>query len=164
MNRTFRFILAGLITMGLVLAATTVWAGSKNGTLGPIVHEVHQNCSGNKSVNMGDAVFSLTTGDTTCNFVVLRTKNPQSYFGPLNNGSTIRSDGFVVNVTGVSTNVVVCFAYSPIDAKKNSTIWVFKSPNWVNLGGVVQSGSPKVFYQVEAQPVLPWLVLAKPST
>ncbi len=143
MNRTFKFILAGLVTICLALLATGVWAETKNGSLGPKIHEVHKNCSGNKSINMGDATFSLTTADTTCNFDVVRTKYPQSFFGPLNNGLVFRSDGFLVTVTGADTNVIVCFAYSPIDADKNSTIWVFNSPNWVNLGGVVQSGSPK---------------------
>jgi hypothetical protein len=143
MNRTFKLILAGLVTIGLALASTSVWAAYRVGTLGPTVHEVHKYCSGNKNINMGDATFSLTTSDTTCNFGVVRTKYPQSFFGPLQNGLVFRSDGFLVTVTGASTNVLVCFAYSPSDASKHSTIWVFNSPNWVNLGGVVSSGSPK---------------------
>ena len=142
MKRTSKFILAGLLVISLLLAATSVWAGTRTGTLGPLVHDVKKIGDGNKTINMGDATFTITTSDSGYSFEVVRTKVANSFFGAPPAGLAYRSDGFMVSSSSSGASLVTaCFAYTPQDASKEAAIYVYSGGSWTFLGGSV-SGSP----------------------
>jgi hypothetical protein len=144
MNRTIMFILAFLLTISLALTATSVWAGTKNGTLGSGIREKYIECNGNKIANMGDVIFEVITQETKCGVEIERVKTPQLLIGRPPKGLAFRSDGFEVTTTLVTqpASLKVCFSYSPLDAHKNSKIYVYNGNSWISLGGIIQSGSP----------------------
>jgi hypothetical protein len=137
MNCTLKFVLAGLLTIGLVVLATSVWAQTtQSGSLGPTVN-TRRSTSG--SINMRDATFTCLT--SPCDFSVNRV-NPT---GALPAGMAFRSGGFHVHSnTGAPILVQMCFAYTPQDAEKGSDIFLQTDGGWVSLGGVVSADSPKL--------------------
>ncbi len=146
MKRPFKFILAGLLALGLVLVATNAWAESRKvGTLGDIIDSVQKDLSGDKTVDMGDGSFKMITLETKGYFEVVRIKTPQTFFGPLPGGLEFLSDGFhfYTNV-GSTAKVEVCFAYTPSDANKRAGIFVYGSNGWESLGGEIRPGNPKL--------------------
>jgi hypothetical protein len=124
MNRKTRFIIAVIVTLVLAVAGTTVWAGSKEGSLGHKIHYLKQRC--NTTINMGDATFTMTVaGKPICDFEVTRTKVPNSFMLHAPYGLDFISDGFIVEGgpdDGIGV-LEVCFAYSPRDEKKNAQIY-----------------------------------------
>lgn len=123
MNRKTRFIIATIVTLLLLVAGTTVWAGSKESSLGRIIHDLKQPC--NTLINMGDATFRMTiAGKAICNFEVIRTKVPNTFMGNAPLGLEFISDGFEVIGPADRIGILeVCFAYSPRDEKKNAQIY-----------------------------------------
>lgn len=124
MNRKTRFIIAAIVTLVLAVVGTTVWAGSKESTVGPMIGDLKQDC--NTTINMGDATFTMTVaGKEICSFEVTRTKVPNTDMGGAPEGLEFRSDGFIV--TGGPSDGIgmleVCFAYSPLDEEKNAQIY-----------------------------------------
>ncbi|MGC1376307.1 MAG: hypothetical protein WA821_08795 [Anaerolineales bacterium] len=143
MNRKTRLILAVIITLVLAVAATTVWAGSKEGSVPGKIHDGHGACNGG-AINMGDATFTMTVGDKIiCNFEVTRTKVPNVFMSGAPEGLEFRSDGFIVTggpVDGIGM-LEVCFAYSPQDEARNAQIYaVFGSQQ--TILPAVKEGTP----------------------
>jgi len=142
MNRKIRFIIAAVATLVLVVVAGTVWAGSKESSLGPMIHNATQSC--NTMISMGDATFEMTiAGDKMCNFEVIRLKVPNSIMGGAPEGLEFRSDGFeVIGPTDRIGMLEVCFAYSPLDEEKNAQIYaVFRNEPAI-LPGVITGDDP----------------------
>jgi len=142
MNRRIRFILAAIVTLALAVVGTTVWAGSKEGTTGHIIHHLKQPC--NSLINMGDATFRMTVdGKAICSFEVTRTKVPNVKMGGAPIGLVFRSDGF--EVTGGPKDGIgileVCFAYSPEDKNKNAAIYAVFGSEQTILPSVID-GTP----------------------
>ena len=142
MNRKTRLILAVIITLVLAVAATTVWAGSKEGSVPGKIHDLKQAC--NTTINMGDATFTMTVaGKKVCEFEVTRTKVPNVFMSGAPEGLEFRSDGFIVTggpVDGIGM-LEVCFAYSPQDEARNAQIYaVFGSQQ--TILPAVKEGTP----------------------
>lgn len=145
MKRTYKLVLAALITIVLAAIGTTVWAGTKNGSLGNKIHHLYRNCSQTQAIHMGDATFTLLNDDLRCKFEVERYKVPNTFFGPFPDGLETRSDGFNTILHYSSpASLQVCFAYSPLDAGKNAQVYSYANGTLVNIGGVVQSGPPRM--------------------
>ena len=142
MNRKTRLIIAVIVTLVLAVAATTVWAGSKEGSLGKKIHDARGICNG-ATVNMGDATFTMTAaGQEICDFEVTRLKIPNSAMGGAPEGLKFRSDGFkVTGPTGRVGMLTVCFAYSPQDEAKNAQIYALFGSQQTILPGV-KTGPP----------------------
>jgi hypothetical protein len=123
MNGKTRFIIAAIVTLVLAIAATTVWAGSKESSLGPIIQTATQKC--NTTINMGDATFTITVAEEKiCNFTVTRLKVPNTAMGGAPEGLEFRSDGFEVSAPlDIIGMLEMCFAYSPLDEEKNAQIY-----------------------------------------
>lgn len=123
MNRKIRFIIAIIVTLTLLVVGTTVWAGSKESSLGPTIHDVTQAC--NTTINMGDATFTMTVaGEEVCTFQVIRLKVPNTAVGSPPDGLEFRSDGFqVIGPENRIGMLEVCFAHTPLDAEKNAQVF-----------------------------------------
>lgn len=143
MNQKTRLIIAAIITLVLVATATTVWAGSKEGSLGSKIHE-GIGCNDNGIINMGDATFTMWVGDRViCDFTVTRNKVPNSHMGAAPDYTEYRSDGFTVSggpKDGIGL-LQVCFAYTPQDKAKHAMIVGAASNEIFTLPGAVQ-GTP----------------------
>jgi hypothetical protein len=142
MNRKTRLIIAVIITLVLAVAATTVWAGSKEGSLKGKIHDLKQAC--NTTINMGDATFTMTVaGKKICEFEVTRTKVPNAEMGGAPEGLEFRSDGFIV--TGGPDDGIgmleACFAYSPQDEAKNAQIYALLD-NQLSILPAIKQGPP----------------------
>ncbi len=142
MKRNFKLVLAALLAISLFLAATSVWAGTRMGTLGPSVNQAKKTGDGNKTINMGDATFTIVTSDPGYTLDVQRTKTPNSFFGAPPSGLAYLSSGFMVSTKSTGAALITaCFAYTPQAAAKNAAIYVFSGGSWTYLGGTV-SGNP----------------------
>ena len=143
MNQKIRLIIAAIVTLVLVATATTVWAGSKEGSLGSKIH-TGNGCNGDGIINMGDATFTMWVGDRIiCDFTVTRNKVPNSHMGAAPDYTEYRSDGFTVSggpKDGIGL-LQVCFAYTPQDKAKNANIFGAASAESFILPSGVQ-GTP----------------------
>ena len=146
MNRKTRLILAVIITLVLAVAATSVWAGSKEGSLPGKIHDGRGSCNGGV-INMGDATFTMIVDDRIiCNFEVTRTKVPNSEMGGAPVGKVFRSDGFIVTggpdpETGIGGILISCFAYSPQDEAKNTQVYALLD-NQLGIVPAIKQGPP----------------------
>lgn len=153
MNKKNLFLLAFVLTLvvtALGLGASQAWANTKNGSLGPKIHEMHIHCSQQKFINMGDATFRLITDSPNCSFDVVRQKVPNTSIGSFPPGLYSRSDGFLVSVNlpkEQTATLEACFPYSPRDEGKNSAVYAYSNKEWYYLKGVVQDDPPKLLCQ-----------------
>lgn len=167
MNRTFRFVIAGLLAFLVVAVAVNVWASpGKTGTVPvPPSHEFvgGDNSNGNascKTVNMVTAVFTIFPPDNNnyvCAVTNVTNPNPDEY-GPAPKDTVFYGDVFKFLVILEDVEVVdipteVCYAYPPEFEQKEAQIytWDTDANEWnLVLGdgngtpdGGVASGEPK---------------------
>jgi hypothetical protein len=144
MKRTYKFILAALFTVGLVLVSTAVWAQTAGGSLGPNVKE--KSISGaisptNNTINMRDAIFTVVGYQAGATIHVSRVgANSELGTRGIPSGKARWGSIFRITSTGV-TAVQVCFPYTPKAAKKNVSIFVQTGDTWAPVR-VTINGTP----------------------
>ncbi|MBI5965219.1 MAG: hypothetical protein HY863_17205 [Chloroflexi bacterium] len=163
MNRTFRFVMAGLLALLVIAGAASVWASpSRQGTV-PVPPPEGGGGGGDTScekVDMIKVVFTIFPPDDKkyeCLATNITTPTPDEY-GPAPENFAFYSDIFKFEVTLDNAPVVeiptqVCYAYPPEFEEKEAMIFIWDADanewkiipgdgNGVPDGGLA-SGDPK---------------------
>ncbi|HQX02043.1 MAG TPA: hypothetical protein PLQ94_08030 [Anaerolineales bacterium] len=160
MNRMFRFVIAGVLALVLIVGAASVWAGSnQQGTvpLLPIVGggpaaSAAQGCT---TIDMITALFNSSVPNDGSKYVCTATKittpTPEEY-GPAPEGTVFYGDIFKVVVTKDEAEVLeiptnVCYAYPPEFEEKEANVYVWNIDNsneWEEIPDPNISGDPKL--------------------
>lgn len=160
MNRMFRFVIAGVLALVLIVGAASVWAGSnQQGTvpLLPIVGggpaaSAEQGCT---TIDMITALFNSSVPNDGSKYVCTATKittpTPEKY-GPAPEGTVFYGDVFQVVVTKDEAEVLeiptnVCYAYPPEFEEKEANVYVWNIDNsneWEEIPDPNISGDPKL--------------------
>ena len=160
MNRIFRFVIAGVLALVLIVGAASVWAGSnQQGTvpLLPIVGggpaaSAAQGCT---TIDMITALFNSSVPNDGSKYVCTATKittpTPEEY-GPAPEGTVFYGDIFKVVVTKDEVEVLeiptnVCYAYPPEFEEKEANVYVWNIDNsneWEEISDPNISGEPKL--------------------
>ena len=158
MNRMFRFVIAGVLALVLIVGAASVWAGSnQQGTvpLLPIVGggpaaSAAQGCT---TIDMITALFNSSVPNDGSKYVCTATKittpTPEKY-GPAPEGTVFYGDVFQVVVTKDEAEVLeiptnVCYAYPPEFEEKEANVYVWNIDNsneWEEIPDPNISGDP----------------------
>jgi hypothetical protein len=163
MNRTFRFVMAGILALLVVAGAASVWASPlKQGTV-PIPPTTGGDGGGNvscKKVDMIKVVFTIFPLDDkiyVCDATNITTPTPDQY-GPAPKDTVFYGDifKFVVTQNGAEVKDMqteVCYAYPPEFEQKEAKIytWDMDAKEWKIItgdgasvpDGGLASGDPK---------------------
>jgi hypothetical protein len=156
MNRTYRFILAGLLAVLVMAGAVRAWASPvRQGTvpLPPSIAVEGGDGTSCATVNMITAIFTIFPTDEklyTCAATNVTTPTADEY-GPAPKDTVFYGDIFKFAVTSDGVEVIdistqVCYAYPPEFEQKEARVyrWNADAKEWalVEDGGLV-SGDPK---------------------
>ena len=163
MNRTFRFVMAGVLALLVVAGAASVWASPlRQGTV-PIPPPTGGGGGGDTScvkVDMINVVFTIFPPDDknyVCAATNVTTPTPEEY-GPAPKDTAFYGDVFKFAVTQGGVEVVdmpteICYAYPPEFEKKEAKIfiWDVDAKEWKVIpgdgaavpDGGLASGDPK---------------------
>jgi hypothetical protein len=131
MNRKFRFSIAALLAVIVVLVAANVWAAPKFTSTVPPPPDNGSNdkgnkdvgggdaCSGHKAIDMGTAQFS----DEICSLEVHRVNDPEKEFPPAPDPLGFIGDTFKAVTATDGAPIQICYAYPPAFADKNAKLY-----------------------------------------
>ena len=147
MSRTFRFAIAGVLALSLILLATQVWAGPrKQGTV-PLPPNSGQGikCNTNKGGSSwwNGTVTAEVVGSCTFNVTAIDSVTAVEKYGPAPEGKAYYAHVLNVAINGAATFMQVCFAYPPELEAKNARIHFFKDGKWVEEEGKIVDGPPR---------------------
>ncbi|MBI5944317.1 MAG: hypothetical protein HY864_08115 [Chloroflexi bacterium] len=156
MNRTIRFVIAGMLALLIIAGAASAWASpNRQGTVPvppsfALIGGENTSCA---TVNMVNVVFTIFPPDDknyVCAATNITVPSPEEY-GPAPKDTVFYGDVFKFIVTLDDAEVVdistqVCYAYPPEFEEKEAKVyrWEADSKAWamVEDGGEV-SGDPK---------------------
>jgi hypothetical protein len=158
MNRINRFVIAGVLAIGLISASAGVWAAPVfQGTVPPVppifpLIPVTGECL--ETVNMSTAVFTVKATD--CIVVVELVNYPAGTYVPAPEGKVFIGDTFEVTTFPEDAIIQACHAYPPEFADKKANIyrlnddvkpnvWVEISDSVISDGTICGSGPSGVF-------------------
>jgi hypothetical protein len=152
MNKKFRFSVAVLLAIVLVLVAANAWAAPKfNGTVPPPPDTGNNtdedvpntsgtggvDCTGRKAIDMGTAEFS----DEICSLEVVRVNDPEKQYPSAPDPLVFVGDTFEASTATDGTPIQVCYAYPPGFADKNAKLYKLNDkvnpPVWEEVNGAV---------------------------
>ena len=147
MSRTFRFVIAGVLALSLILLATQAWAGSrKQGTvpLPPLSgQEIKCNINKGDSTWWNGTVTAEVVGPCTFNVIAYDSVAAAEHYGLPPEGKAYYAHALNVVINGTATFVQVCFAYPPEVEAKNAKVNFLKDGKWVERQGAIVVGPPR---------------------